>query len=240
MNVEFMTLSRVLRETVKDFATKLLEANIQMGDQILCEKCRILEHEMDQLLQMINDHVPANNDQDREERMLESATYPSTGDFEKGSLEKPEKDMTNLSRVRKCQNSFEQDMILSKANSLKRAIRQVVEHAEVFIDEQKNAFIKATNRRPSMTVISEDNSPTTKMVNDYLDSKCIQSDSMFLIPTPVSSESSDVSPCVSPMPNLVSLSPMPDLRRDSQAEEMLTLPAPDGFADSRRNSSNQG
>lgn len=31
---------------------------------------------------------------------------------------------------------------------------------------------------------------------------------------------------------------MPDIRRDSQPEELLTLPAPDGFADSRRNSSN--
>lgn len=31
---------------------------------------------------------------------------------------------------------------------------------------------------------------------------------------------------------------MPDLRRDSQPEEILTLPAPDGFADSRRNSEN--
>ena len=50
--------------------------------------------------------------------------------------------------------------------------------------------------------------------------------------------STDSSLCSSPTPNLASLSPMPDLRRDSQADEMLTLPAPDGFADSRRNSSN--
>lgn len=42
----------------------------------------------------------------------------------------------------------------------------------------------------------------------------------------------------SPTPNVASLSPIPDLRRDSQAEELLTLPAPDGFADSRRNSEN--
>lgn len=42
----------------------------------------------------------------------------------------------------------------------------------------------------------------------------------------------------SPTPNVASLSPMPDLRRDSQPEELLTLPAPDGFADIRRNSEN--
>lgn len=43
---------------------------------------------------------------------------------------------------------------------------------------------------------------------------------------------------LSPTPNVASLSPIPDLRRDSQPEELLTLPAPDGFADSRRNSEN--
>ena len=56
--------------------------------------------------------------------------------------------------------------------------------------------------------------------------------------TILSADSMEMSPCPSPTPNLASLSPMPELRRDSQAEEMLTLPAPDGFADSRRNSSN--
>lgn len=43
---------------------------------------------------------------------------------------------------------------------------------------------------------------------------------------------------ISPTPNLASLSPILDLRRDSQSDELLTLPAPDGFADSRRNSEN--
>jgi len=38
--------------------------------------------------------------------------------------------------------------------------------------------------------------------------------------------------------NVVFSIPVPDLRRDSQPEELLTLPAPDGFADSRRNSEN--
>lgn len=58
-----------------------------------------------------------------------------------------------------------------------------------------------------------------------------------LIPI-VESASIEISPCPSPTPNVASLSPMPDLRRDSQPEELLTLPAPDGFADSRRNSEN--
>ena len=54
-------------------------------------------------------------------------------------------------------------------------------------------------------------------------------------PTP---SSGNPSVCSSPTPNLVSLSPMPDIRRDSQGvEDLLTLPAPDGFADSRRASS---
>lgn len=59
-----------------------------------------------------------------------------------------------------------------------------------------------------------------------------------LMPTLESGSSVEISPCPSPTPNVASLSPMPDLRRDSQPEELLTLPAPDGFADSRRNSEN--
>lgn len=65
-----------------------------------------------------------------------------------------------------------------------------------------------------------------------------QIDNFSLMPTIGSVSSVDISPCPSPTPNVLSLSPMPDLRRDSQPEELLTLPAPDGFADSRRNSEN--
>lgn len=63
-------------------------------------------------------------------------------------------------------------------------------------------------------------------------------ETLNIMPVIESGGSSEVSPCESPMPNLVSISPMPDLRRDSAPEEILTLPVPDGFADSRRNSSN--
>lgn len=65
-----------------------------------------------------------------------------------------------------------------------------------------------------------------------------QVDNFSLMPTIESGSSVEISPCPSPTPNVARLSPMPDLRRDSQAEELLTLPAPDGFADSRRNSEN--
>lgn len=64
-----------------------------------------------------------------------------------------------------------------------------------------------------------------------------QINTLSLIPTIESGSSIDISLCPSPTLNVASLSPMPDLRRDSQPEEILTLPAPDGFAD-RRNSEN--
>lgn len=63
-------------------------------------------------------------------------------------------------------------------------------------------------------------------------------DNLSVGPLIESVRSADNSICTSPVPNLASLSPIPDLRRDSQPEELLTLPAPDGFADSRRNSEN--
>lgn len=63
-------------------------------------------------------------------------------------------------------------------------------------------------------------------------------ESLSVEPLIDSIRSPDGSTCTTPTPYLASLSPIPDRRRDSQPEELLTLPAPDGFADSRRNSEN--
>ncbi|XP_016844045.2 diacylglycerol kinase eta isoform X3 [Nasonia vitripennis] len=230
--------AKVLCETVKDFAVRISEASLSTGDQQLGEKCDVLQQKLDLLLHTLHKEetfLSVNGD-DTNADTLRDDNLPSLDDQEKGLLEKPEKDMTNLRRVRKRKGFEENQAVISRANSLKRAIRQLVEHTEQAVDEQ-NCSVKS----PNFTI-------TTDETNDadgkrrQLDIPEIRTenyvDSLSVTPTLESASSGDPSPCSSPTPNVASLSPMPDIRRDSQPEEMLTLPAPDGFADSRRNSSN--
>ncbi|KAK0087488.1 hypothetical protein PV325_000929 [Microctonus aethiopoides] len=242
-NTIIISNAKVLCETVKDFAARILEASYNVEDQVLGEKCAVLQNKLDLLLQTLNNDENFGENVDIDREVLEPETYSFIiGDIEKGVLEKPEKDITNLKRVRKEKNFAERDVIMARANSLKRAIRQLVQEAEIFIDEQRNITSKQLlNTSQNFTPILEDteaNSSRKKNqeFSNYQTTNC--ENNLFLVPTIISSGSSDISPCPSPTPNLISLSPMPDLRRDSQADELLTLPAPDGFADSRRNSSN--
>lgn len=237
--------SRVLCETIKEFASRILEASFHIGDEILENKCAVLEEKLDSLLQTLNyDDNFVEMAQDDGKFIPGDNLSINTTNLEKGVLEKPEKDITNLKRVRKNRNPGERDAVMARANSLKRAIRQLVEQTELVIDKQKNSSGNLTNKLSNLAINSKDYDQASNSWNTCQD-KSININSNTLKPCEsnasiiVSSASSfDVSSCPSPTPNLVSLSPMPDLRRDSQVDELLTLPAPDGFADSRRNSSN--
>ncbi|XP_071577099.1 diacylglycerol kinase eta isoform X4 [Temnothorax nylanderi] len=236
--------AKVLCETVKDFATHILEASLNTGDQQLGEKCTILQQKLDLLLQTLSKEESYLSDDTEEIDIgtLKTETFNSIQ--EKGALEKPEKEMTNLKKVKRRRCYMERDVVMSRANSLKRAIRRLVEHTETAVDEQNNPSIeKQGGKMPNITITS-DGSPINIVTSkkQQLDipglSQTDQTDNASLIPTVESGSSIEISPCPSPTPNVASLSPMPDLRRDSQPEELLTLPAPDGFADSRRNSEN--
>ncbi|XP_050453538.1 diacylglycerol kinase eta isoform X5 [Cataglyphis hispanica] len=240
--------AKVLCETVKDFATHILEASLNTGDQQLGEKCETLHQKLDLLLQTLSkeENYLFDNVEETDIGTLNTETLNSNQ--EKGALEKPEKEMTNLKKVRKRKCYMERDVVMSRANSLKRAIRRLVEHTESAVDEQNDpSDEKQGNKMPNITITSDNSS--MNIATNNLDKKqhldipgLLQtdqtSDNISLMPTLESCSSVEISPCPSPTPNVASLSPMPDLRRDSQPEELLTLPAPDGFADSRRNSEN--
>ncbi|XP_014484616.1 PREDICTED: diacylglycerol kinase eta isoform X6 [Dinoponera quadriceps] len=235
--------AKVLCETVKDFATHILEASLNTGDQQLGEKCEVLQQKLDLLLQTLSkeESYLFDNGEETDAATIKTDTVMSSNQ-EKGALEKPEKEMTNLKRVRKRRCYMEKDAVMSRANSLKRAIRRLVEHTELAIDEQNNpSDEKPCSKMPNITITSDSSPINTTGKKQQLDIPGLQTDQIdnfSLMPTIDSASSLDISPCPSPTPNVASLSPMPDLRRDSQPEELLTLPAPDGFADSRRNSEN--
>lgn len=125
----------------------------------------------------------------------------------------------------------EKDALIHRANSLKRAIRNLVEHTEQVVDEQ--------NRQSTSAI------PTVKisLSSDLDKADSIKMDSLKVMPTIESGGSSEASSCPSPTSSiltarLANISPMPDVRRDSafgsDDTDLLTLPVPADFADSRR------
>lgn len=122
----------------------------------------------------------------------------------------------------------EKDALLLRANSLKRAIRNLVEHTEHAVDEQNAQGVPVI--------------PTVKIsLSTDLDKEERRMDSLKVLPTIESGSNSDVSSCPSPTGSVITtrlanISPMPDIRRDSAFEDpdLLTLPVPPDFADSRR------
>ncbi|XP_014219907.1 diacylglycerol kinase eta isoform X2 [Copidosoma floridanum] len=231
--------AKVLCETVKEFVVRISETSVNAGDDQMGEKCDILQQKLDMLLQTLHreENFIADADEDANADTIKSDKLPSLEEQEeKGLLEKPEKDLSNLKKVRQRKGFEENQAVISRANSLKRAIRRLVEHTEQAVDEQNSA-----TKTPNITITTDSDDLNAERrrqlgIPDW--NKDFNIESLCVTPSLESASSCDMTPCSSPTPNVTSLSPMPDIRRDSQPEELLTLPAPDGFADSRRNSEN--
>ncbi|XP_058801772.1 diacylglycerol kinase eta isoform X2 [Phymastichus coffea] len=235
--------AKVLCETVKDLAIRISETSMGTGDQQLGNKCDVLQQKLDQLLHTLDKEesfLSENGDETNADTLRSDCLSSFEQEQEKGVLEKPEKEMTNMKRSKKRRGFEENQAVISRANSLKRAIRQLVEHAEQAIDEQN------ISKGPNITITTEsENFDVTEKRRELDICGIIEEnymESLSVTPTMETMSSGDPSPCSSPTPNVASLSPMPDIRRESQVrpEELLTLPVPDDFADSRRNSSIQG
>ncbi|XP_050509097.1 diacylglycerol kinase eta [Diabrotica virgifera virgifera] len=233
-----------LCETVKDFASQLLESSLTQGDDQLAKKCDILQQKLELLLKTLtSEQIDATNitqsfdDSQGTSRATEDTD--SEISYDKIKTDKVEKDLSNFNfRKHRRTSRFmerEKDALIHRANSLKRAIRNLVEHTEQVVDEQTRQSSVAI---PAVKIsLSSDldkvNSPTPNNKRD----------SLKPMPTIESGGSTDVSSCPSPTSSiltarLANISPMPDVRRDStfgaEDTDLITLPVPEGFADSRR------
>lgn len=224
-----------LCETVKEFATQVAESSLTKGDEQLSRKCDILQQKLDSLLQTLTSEQldAAHLEFEEEEASKAKDDTGSEVSYDKSKSEKTEKELSNINfrKLRRTSRFIERekDALVTRANSLKRAIRNLVEHTEQAVDEQ--------NRQTSAAI------PTVKIsLSTDLDKGELQKmDSLKVLPTIESGSSSDLSSCPSPTASiittrLVSISPLPDIRRDSAIEDadLLTLPVPPDFADSRR------
>lgn len=233
-----------LCETVKDFATQVSESSLTRGDEQLSKKCDILQQKLDLLLQTLtSEQLDAAHLLDDDEESLPKNPYQkedteSEISFEKSKSEKSEKDLSNFNfRKHRRTSRFmerEKDALIVRANSLKRAIRNLVEHTEQAVGERNQS-----NHSGIPTVKISLSTDLDKQNENKMD--CLK-----VMPTIESGSSSDISSCPTPSSQtssiitarLASISPMPDIRRDSTSEDpdLLNLPVPPDFADSRRSS----
>nr|CAD7405485.1 unnamed protein product [Timema cristinae] len=206
--------AKVLCETVKDFTMRAAAVSLGQGDQQFSDKCQVLKEKLDLLLSTLHNE---------ESLSTQQAEQPLLEGEEKSSLDIPEKHLDSSESV-----LYRKEALMSRANSLKKAIRQLVQHTEQAVDEQNKTTPSFLVTPPPPSDIPPSTSPNKLQV----------------LPTIEGVSSSEVSPCPTPLQSsflelaletrLTALSPLPDLRRDSTCDDHLPLPAPFEFADPRR------
>ncbi|XP_036421224.1 diacylglycerol kinase eta isoform X5 [Colossoma macropomum] len=140
--------AKILCETVKDFVAKVGKSyeksteNTEEADSMAL-KCGILNEKLDLLLQTLNMEAqamrpPSLTTPPIVEEELEEEELPEEEDLSEESLtelkEKLEENVTEKDSPNKLFRPREQLML--RANSLKKAVRQIIEQAEKMVDEQ--------------------------------------------------------------------------------------------------------
>ncbi|XP_017144910.1 diacylglycerol kinase eta isoform X7 [Drosophila miranda] len=225
-----ITSTRNLCDTVDDLVGRISEHHKE--DEQLSVKCDILKQKLNMLLDALQEEeMGAHNGDDliATIRSLIARSIPSTPGANPSllnpniSIEKTEKDQINSKERRNSRSlrSSEKEALQCRANSVKRAIYNVVEHSEP-------GRPKRYQRKLSITPFESLKLPT----NTSGDSTPCGSPLPIIPPINIISPTMETS-------RLTCISPLPDTRRDSVDESFfnsINLPAPRQFADSRRSS----
>ncbi|XP_071052733.1 diacylglycerol kinase eta isoform X3 [Onthophagus taurus] len=229
-----LSSAKRLCEIVKEFASQVSESSLIRGDEQLSKKCDILQQKLDLLLQTLtSEQIDATKIEfgDDEDSITKSNQKEDTeSEISYDSKLKTEKDLSNFNfRKHRRTSRFmerEKDALIMRANSLKRAIRSLVEHTEKAVDAQNRL---------------KNDETSIKITLDSMEKEHQKMDSLKVLSTIDSASISDVSSTTSNSSilttRLVNISPIPDVRRESTCEDcpdFLNVPAPPDFADSRR------
>ncbi|RZF33052.1 hypothetical protein LSTR_LSTR007968 [Laodelphax striatellus] len=188
--------AKVLCESVKAFSVHAAATSLGQGDHAFGRKCLTLKGKLELLVQSL---------QDDEDSMMGGDAEHSE---EKEKFDIPEKPDDGAKEHKEQEPS--KDRLITRANSLKRAIRQFIEHTEIAVDEQN----KQKKRNMDCLKVSD--------------------------PDAVSAATSLLaSPSMDMLANPMSISPLPE-RRESACDPLNvpleSLPVPSMFADNRRGS----
>ncbi|XP_038051260.1 diacylglycerol kinase delta-like isoform X3 [Patiria miniata] len=140
-NTDVISSAKVLCETVKDFVEKVgraYEQSCPSGDaQIMKDKCAVLNEKLKLLLQTLEDEAQATP--------IPPGTLPPTPSLTmplppEDSSKDPLHDGDTLEQMTGPSTSAKvfkpRDALMSRANSLKKAVRQIIEQTEKAVDEQ--------------------------------------------------------------------------------------------------------
>ncbi|XP_076311305.1 diacylglycerol kinase delta-like isoform X2 [Tachypleus tridentatus] len=129
--------AKVLCETVKDFIAKVGIAYAQEGshvDDSITQKCAVLNEKLDSLLKTLEEESIATSSSP--EKVMSDVTVSHEKEVEKGEREVTEKGEKSAHPKKKKTVFIRREALMSRANSLKKAVRQIIEHTEKAVDEQ--------------------------------------------------------------------------------------------------------
>ncbi|KTG37814.1 hypothetical protein cypCar_00045839, partial [Cyprinus carpio] len=163
--------AKVLCETVKDFVLKVgraYERNTENSEEseAMAKKCGVLKEKLDSLLKTLNEEAQASSvmsappptiaeeQVDGEGVVLAPPTAPPT--------------VTAPCSPRPPAAIFKpREQLMLRANSLKKAIRQIIEHTEKAVDEQNAQTVEGLPSLPGEEEEEDDGSETLSLQSSY-------------------------------------------------------------------------
>ncbi|XP_075793535.1 diacylglycerol kinase delta isoform X4 [Pelodiscus sinensis] len=131
--------AKVLCETVKDFVArvgKAYEKSTESSEEseVMARKCSVLKEKLDSLLKTLNDESQASSSLPNPPPTIAEET--EDGDGSGSACDSSSDRSIGSSCTARPQIFRPREQLMLRANSLKKAIRQIIEHAEKAVDEQ--------------------------------------------------------------------------------------------------------
>ncbi|XP_056675961.1 diacylglycerol kinase delta isoform X2 [Monodelphis domestica] len=129
--------AKVLCETVKDFVARVGKAYEKATEsseesEVMARKCSVLKEKLDSLLKTLNDESQASSSLPNPPPTIAEEMEDGAGGVCASATERP----IGSACPARPQIFRPREQLMLRANSLKKAIRQIIEHAEKAVDEQ--------------------------------------------------------------------------------------------------------
>ncbi|XP_045624298.2 diacylglycerol kinase delta isoform X2 [Procambarus clarkii] len=207
--------AKVLCETIKSLIMKVGRswgegplstegADVLGVEDSLSSKCAVLNDKLDLLLRALHEESIASmstlstvtpEDSSVVDESSETSEDLDTCSAEKSILCKDDKNASNIQHRKRTKRKhfIEKDALMSRANSLKKAVREIIEHTERAVDDQ-NAQTVTRLPPPIITLEASDDVEFEKIGEQRISGSGLQ-----VLPT-IEGSSTEVSPCPSPIP----------------------------------------
>ncbi|XP_042219115.1 diacylglycerol kinase eta-like isoform X2 [Homarus americanus] len=205
--------AKVLCETIKSLIMKVGRSwgegshttestDTQVIEDSLSAKCAVLNDKLDLLLRALHEESIASVSSASSATPESSSVVdesPETSEdldtVDKGSLCKENKNASNIQHRKRTKRKcfIERDALMSRANSLKKAVREIIEHTEKAVDDQ-NAQTATRLPPPTITLEASEDMGEEKVRKQIMSCSGLQ-----VLPT-IEGSSAEVSPCPSPTP----------------------------------------